>query len=68
MAAQVQDVSLEIHEISPTEAREIFDSAAQYYLKMSGEEFLKRWEAGKFEELDQPDVMHVAVLMPLVRP
>lgn len=68
MAAQVQDPDREIHEISPSEAREIFDAAARTYLKMSGEDFLKRWDAKVFEEPDQPEVMHVAVLVPLVRP
>jgi hypothetical protein len=47
----------------------IFDAAARRYLRMSGDEFLKAWDAGAFEP--DPDshrgVMDVAILLPFVR-
>ena len=50
----------------------IFDQAAERALQMSGEEFLRRWDAGEFQPLiDQPEhhskIMSVAMLLPLVR-
>jgi hypothetical protein len=37
--------------ISAAEAREIFDYRARQAMGMSGEEFLRRWDAGEFREL-----------------
>ena len=37
--------------ISAAEAREIFDYQARKAMGMSGEEFLRRWDAGEFHEL-----------------
>jgi hypothetical protein len=41
-------------------------------MNMSGEEFLRRWDAGEYREVfDDPDHTHVlslATLIPLVRP
>jgi hypothetical protein len=52
---------------SPSEARQAFETAAQRYLHMSGEEFLRKWDAGEFDTEDRnPAVMHVASLLPLV--
>jgi hypothetical protein len=53
---------------SGDEARELFDRMAWYYLQMSGNEFLRRWDEGEFQ--DDPDstseVMSLVLLMPLV--
>ncbi len=43
------------------------DSAARFYLKMSGKEFIRRWQAGEFGNPDdpyRPDVTAVATLLP----
>jgi hypothetical protein len=41
--------------ISAAEAREIFDYQARKLMGMSGEEFLRRWDAGEFHDLfDKP--------------
>jgi len=53
--------------LSPEEAREAFDAEARLYLSMSGDEFIAKWDAGEFEDPDRPDIMHVALLLPLVR-
>lgn len=41
--------------IDAAEAREVFDYQARRLMGMSGEEFLRRWDAGEFRELfDKP--------------
>jgi hypothetical protein len=53
---------------SAEEAQMIFDEAAQTHLGVSGEEFLRRWDAGEFaDDPDRPEVIDIAMLIPLVR-
>lgn len=60
--------SAEAPEYTPEEGRAIFDGAAQRLLHMSGDEFLRRWDAGEFaDDPDRPEVIEVAMLVPLVR-
>ncbi|MEX1255011.1 MAG: hypothetical protein WEE64_11800 [Dehalococcoidia bacterium] len=47
------------------EGRKLLDRQARRYLGMSGKEFIRKWHAGEFEDPDQPDVMRVAMLLPL---
>lgn len=57
-----------IRELSQDEGRKVFDQLARRYLNMSGEEFILAWEAGAFDDdPDRPDVMRVAMLLPLAR-
>jgi hypothetical protein len=57
-----------IKELSLAEGRELLDKQARQYLRMSGEEFSRRWEAGEFDDNpDRPEVMHVAMLLPFAR-
>lgn len=50
------------------EARAAFDCAAQQLLNMSGDEFLRKWVAGDFDrDPDQPGVIDLIMLLPLVR-
>ena len=57
-----------VHILTPEEAWETFDEAARYYLHMSGQEFIKAWEAGKFDDdPDRPAVVRVAMLRPVGR-
>jgi hypothetical protein len=54
-----------IKELTAEEGRELFDKAARYYLNMSGEEFIRKWEAGEFGDPDdRPEVMHLVMLLP----
>ena len=53
-----------IRELSDAEAWDLFDTAAHTYLKISGEEFLSRWQSGYYKDPDQPDVMGVLMLLP----
>lgn len=57
-----------IQELSEQEARELLDKQARRYLGMSGEEFIRAWDAGEFDaDPDRPEVMRVAMLLPLGR-
>jgi hypothetical protein len=59
----------QIRVLTHDEAVRLFDELARQYLGMSGEEFVAAWEAGKFDDdPDRPDVMRLAMLLPLVRP
>lgn len=54
------------HELTPEEARAVFDERAQRLLGITGEEFRRQWEAG---ELDPGDdrVLRLVMLLPLGR-
>lgn len=61
-----------VRELSREEGRELFDRQARRYLDMSGDEFLKKWDAGEFGDPDDrtknpPGVMKMAMLLPFVR-
>ena len=57
-----------VHELTEQEGCELFDRQARRNLGMSGEEFVRQWEAGKFDDNpDRPEVMSVAMLLPLVK-
>lgn len=53
--------------ISLSEGREILDRQARKYLGMSGEEFLRKYEAGEIST-DCSDVMRVSMLIPFATP
>ena len=54
-----------IHEVSDAEGLAILDNAARHYLNMSGEEFLRAWEEGRFDNVACTDpVMYVSMLIP----
>jgi hypothetical protein len=56
-----------IRELNDEQAWELFDKAARYYLEISGDAFLERWDSGYYEDPDQPEVMSVVMLLPFVR-
>jgi hypothetical protein len=57
-----------IGRLTRARARAIFDRTARRALRMSGAEFLRRWEAGEFKDPDSNlNVMEVAMLLPLGR-
>jgi hypothetical protein len=58
----------QIRELTREEGKALLDTAARRYLDMSADEFIQAWESGKFDDdPDQPDVMYVAMLLPLAR-
>ena len=51
---------------TPEEGRAIFDQEAHRLLGMDGEEFVRKWEAGEFD--DNPDrrgVIELSIVLPL---
>jgi hypothetical protein len=56
-----------IHVSTAQEWRALVDRAARYYLNMSVDEFLDAWEHGRFENPDRPEVLRVALLLPVGR-
>jgi hypothetical protein len=53
-------------ELDEEQSRAFFDEKARELLGISGEEFLRRWEAGEYDEIaDLPghwDIMYLAML------
>jgi|SRR5579884_238500 len=59
--------------LSPEEGRALFDEQARRLLGLSGEEFLRRYDAGEFDAVyDDPgvgrEVVHLSMLIPFARP
>ncbi|GEM_PF-635714 len=57
----------EVRELSLEEGKELFDRTARYFLGISGEEFLRRWDAGEITNPDTPEVMPIIMSLPFVR-
>jgi hypothetical protein len=54
--------------MSCEEGRALLNEQARRYLGISGDEFVRKWDAGEFPDADrQPGVMRDAMLLPLVR-
>lgn len=53
------------------EGRRLFDAQARKLMHMSGDEFLRRWDAGEFaaiaDDPDHPEIMRLAMLIPFGR-
>jgi hypothetical protein len=47
--------------------RTLVDRTARHYLDMSVDEFFDAWERGRLENLDQPEVLPVVLLLPVGR-
>ena len=60
-----------VHIVDSDEAREIFEYQARSLMNMSGDEFIRRWDAGEFDAIaDAPGhrhIMRLALMIPLVR-
>ena len=57
-----------IRELNEEQAWDLFDGAAEFYLGISGKEFVERWDAGYYDaDPDEPNVVDVATLLPLIR-
>ncbi|MBA3389904.1 MAG: hypothetical protein H0U02_11185 [Rubrobacter sp.] len=69
---QTTGTSEQVMELSREEGRKQFDRQAQRYLKVSGDEFVRCWDAGEYGDPDdrsknQPEVMRLVMLLPFVR-
>ena len=58
--------------LSREESRELFNRQAELYLGISGDEFIRRWDDGEYDDPDDrsknpPGVMRLAMLLPFIR-
>lgn len=53
--------------LDATAALERLDKAADRFLGLSGQEFLRRWDAGKYREDDRPLIAEMASLIRFIR-
>jgi hypothetical protein len=58
---------VEVVEVNREEGRAMLDRAAREVLNISGDEFLSRWDAGEYEDAEDPSVTRVAMLIPFAR-
>lgn len=61
-----------IREITKEEGRELFDRNVRRHLGISGEEFIRRWDAGEYDDPDDrskngPEIMRLGMLMRFTR-
>jgi hypothetical protein len=63
----VKEPKAKVHELTRDEGLAVFEKAARHYLGISGEEFLRRWDAGEFADDDRPEVVSVWMMLPLAR-
>ena len=63
---QRTDPEIQEHILTREEGLRLLDDNARRYLGMSGEEFVRAWYGGVFDDdPDRPEVMRVASLLPL---
>ncbi len=71
MASSASHSTLSPSILSPEEGRRFFDDQCRALLNISGEEFIRRWDAGEYEDMeDIPenwDILHVSLLLPFGR-
>ncbi len=57
--------------VSPEEGRRMFDEAAREWAGMSGEEFIRRYEAGEYADMveseDNRHIVDLVLMIPLAR-
>jgi hypothetical protein len=71
MATPIEHTREQAQLLTLEERRTFFDEQARALVGMSGDEFLRRWDAGEFEacadDPEHPEVMHLALLIPFGR-
>lgn len=67
--AAIADRPRRIKTLSPEEGRKLLDEQARRYFDVSGDDFLRDWDAGKYRDRQEDaDVASVASLIPFARP
>ncbi len=71
IASTTLQAERDIHWLTPEETRQVFDTQAREVMAMSGEEFIRRWDAGEFRDIaddgERPEIMRLAMLIPFGR-
>jgi hypothetical protein len=61
----------EVVYVSPEEGRRMFDEVARQWTGLSGEEFIRRWEAGEYADMveseDNRHVVELVLMIPFAR-
>lgn len=57
----------QIRTVGREEGRALLDKCARAELRISGDAFVRRWDAGKYAKDDRPEVLRVAMLLPFAR-
>ncbi len=66
--AQIAQTNGYINDLSQEEGSALFDRKARQYLDVSGDEFIRRLEAGEYGDPDDdPRVMRLVMLLPFAR-
>ena len=73
LSAQARLMSrAQVRAATPTEGRRMLENQAIQQLNISGDEFLRRWDAGQYRQLTDCDLANkvdrVRALIPFVRP
>lgn len=70
-AGEVESTDSPVIEVTPEEGRRLFDEAAREWLGISGEEFLRRYDAGEYADLveseDNRRIIDLYLLIPFAR-
>ena len=57
-----------VKELTLEQGRALLDKQARKYLYLSGDEFIKKWDAGGFaENPDRPEIMRLVMLIPFAK-
>jgi hypothetical protein len=60
-----ETLDVDVQELNAAELAALIDGLAQHYLRMSGTDFQRAWEAGEFDDdPDRREVMRIAILLP----
>jgi hypothetical protein len=63
---KVAEDNPQIRELTLEEGRALVDRLARRHLGMSGEAFMRAWEAGELDaQAECPEIVHLAMLIPL---
>ena len=66
MTSLVEVAEPPVRDLSPEESRAFFDAKASELMGISGDEFVRRWNAGEYDDVaDDPahsDIMYLALL------
>ena len=67
MATTTERTETRVEWATPEEGRALLDEQAQQLLGISGEEFLRRWDAGEYRAIaDTPGNLHITRLASLI--
>jgi hypothetical protein len=67
MTAVADREGASVEYLTEQEGWELLEKRAWQYLHMSAREFIDRWDSGEIQDPERPEVMRVAMLLPLVR-